>query len=29
MLQSILNDDIQYLQNKKVAKNDIGTQVSV
>jgi hypothetical protein len=29
MLQSILNDDIQYLQNKKVSKNDIGTKVSV
>jgi len=29
MLQSILNDDIQYLQNKKVARNDIGTKVSV
>ena len=29
MLQSILNDDVQYLQNKKVAKNDIGTNVSV
>ena len=29
MLQSILNDDVQYLQNKKVSKNDIGTKVSV
>ena len=29
MLQSILNDDVQYLQNKKVAKNDIGSKVSI
>ena len=29
MLQSILNDEVQYLQNKKVSKNDIGTEVSV
>ena len=29
MLQSILNDDVEYLLNKKVAKNDIGNEVSV
>lgn len=29
MLQSILNDEVKYLQNKKVARNDVGTMVSV
>ena len=29
MLQSILHDDVQYIQNKLVSKNDIGTKVNV
>ena len=29
MLQSILNDDIQFLKNKNISKNDIGATVSV
>ena len=29
MLQSILHDDVQYIQNKLVSKNDIGKKVNV